>query len=62
MTEASNQESGSYESAIRAEMDALVADIRESHADIDAGRVATVGETFAEVRRQIATLRTNDWR
>jgi hypothetical protein len=40
-------------SAMRAEMDELVADIRESHADIAAGRVATAAETFADVHKQL---------
>lgn len=38
---------------MRDEMDGLLADIHESHADIDAGRVASVAETFAEVRKQL---------
>ena len=39
--------------AQRREMDETVADIRQSHQDIAAGRVASVAETFAEVRKQL---------
>jgi len=37
----------------RREMEETVADIRQSHADIDAGRVAPVSDTFADIRRQL---------
>jgi len=39
--------------AQRREMEDTVADIRESHADIEAGRVASVADTFADVRNQL---------
>lgn len=39
--------------AQRRELEDTVADIRQSHADIDAGRVASVAETFADVRKQL---------
>ncbi|MEX2317426.1 MAG: hypothetical protein WD669_09760 [Pirellulales bacterium] len=39
--------------AQRCGMDETVADIRQSHADIDAGRVASVADTFAAVRNQL---------
>jgi len=39
--------------AQRREMDETIADIRQSHADIEAGRVAPVGDTFADVRKQL---------
>jgi hypothetical protein len=41
--------------AKRREMDETVADIRQSHADIDAGRVSSVAETFADVRKQLGS-------
>jgi hypothetical protein len=39
--------------AQRREMEQTAADIRQSHADIDAGRVASVADTFSEVRKQL---------
>lgn len=39
--------------ARRREAAATLADIHQSHSDIDAGRVAPVAEAFAEVRKQI---------
>ena len=39
--------------AERREMEQTVADIRKSHADIDAGRVASVADTFADVRSRL---------
>ena len=39
--------------ANRREMEETVADIRQSHADIDASRVSSVSDTFADVRRQL---------
>jgi hypothetical protein len=39
--------------AQRREMDATVEDIRQSHTDIEAGRVSSVADAFAEVRRQL---------
>jgi hypothetical protein len=39
--------------AQRREMDETITDIRESHADIEAGRVASIADAFADVRRQI---------
>jgi hypothetical protein len=39
--------------AQRSEMEETVADIRQSHADIDAGRVASVSDTFSDIRKQI---------
>ncbi len=39
--------------AQRSEMEETVADIRQSHADIDAGRVAPVSDTFTDIRKQI---------
>ncbi|MGD9635083.1 MAG: hypothetical protein AB7G28_08025 [Pirellulales bacterium] len=39
--------------AERREMEATIADIRKSHADIEAGRVASVADAFAEVRQQL---------
>jgi hypothetical protein len=39
--------------ARRREVEETVADIRDSHADIDAGRVSSVADTFAEVRKQL---------
>lgn len=39
--------------AQRREMDQAVADIRQSHQDIAAGRVAPVAETFADIRKQL---------
>jgi len=39
--------------AQRREMEDTVADIRQSHADIDAGRVASVADSFADVRKQL---------
>jgi len=35
------------------EMEETVADIRQSHEDIAAGHVASVTETFADVRKQL---------
>jgi hypothetical protein len=49
-----SREPDSRELAMRADMEHLVADIRESQADIEAGRVASVAETFAEVHRSLA--------
>ena len=40
--------------ATRREMEETVADIRASHADIEAGRVSPVADTFAKVRQQLA--------
>lgn len=37
----------------RREMESTVADIRESHADIEAGRVESVADAFAEARQQL---------
>jgi hypothetical protein len=37
----------------RREMESTIADIRESHADIEAGRVQNVADAFAEVRQQL---------
>jgi len=37
----------------RGEMEETVADIRQSHADIEAGRVASVADSFTEVRKQL---------
>lgn len=39
--------------AERREMEQTVADIRQSHGDIDAGRVASVADTFADVRNRL---------
>jgi hypothetical protein len=39
--------------AQRREMDATVADIRVSHADIESGRVKTVPDAFAEIRNRL---------
>ncbi len=39
--------------ANRRETEETVEDIHQSHADIDAGRVASVSDTFADVRRQL---------
>ena len=39
--------------ARRRERSETIADIRESHADIDAGRTASVADAFDEVRRQL---------
>ena len=39
--------------AQRHEMERTIADIHQSHADIDAGKVSSVTETFAEVRKQL---------
>lgn len=39
--------------AQRCEMEETVADIRQSHADIDAGRVASVADAFAHVRSRL---------
>jgi hypothetical protein len=39
--------------AQRREMEDTVADIRQSHADIEAGRVASVADSFADVREQL---------
>ena len=43
---------GEWESQ-RREMEDTVADIRQSHCDIEAGRVNTVADTFAGVRKQL---------
>jgi hypothetical protein len=43
---------GQWESQ-RREMESTIADIRESHADIEAGRVQSVADAFAEVRQQL---------
>jgi hypothetical protein len=37
--------------AERREIEATVADIRESHADIESGRVTNVADAFAEIRQ-----------
>ena len=42
--------------ADRREAEQTLADIRESHADIDAGRVAPVADTFAEIRKRVGNL------
>jgi hypothetical protein len=42
--------------AERREAEQTVADIRESHADIDAGRVASITDTFAEIRKRVRNL------
>ncbi len=39
--------------AQRREVEETVADIRASHADIDAGRVSGVADAFADVRKQL---------
>jgi len=39
--------------AERREIDATITDIRESHADIEAGRVSGVADAFAQVRQQL---------
>ena len=39
--------------ALRREMESTVADIRQSHAEIDAGKVASVADSFANVRKQL---------
>jgi len=39
--------------ANRREMEKTVADIRQSHSDISTGRVESVSDTFADVRRQL---------
>jgi hypothetical protein len=39
--------------AQRREAEGTIANIRESHEDIAAGRVASVAETFAEIRQQL---------
>jgi hypothetical protein len=39
--------------ATRREMEETLADIRESHADIEAGRVSPVADAVAEVRQQL---------
>jgi hypothetical protein len=43
---------GEWEAQKR-EMDATVADIRESHSDIEAGRVSRASDAFAEIRKQL---------
>ncbi|MCG8450517.1 MAG: hypothetical protein MI725_13190 [Pirellulales bacterium] len=43
---------GEWESH-RREMEETVADIRQSHADIEAGRVSSVSDAFADARRQL---------
>jgi hypothetical protein len=43
---------GQWESQ-RREMESTIADILESHADIEAGRVQSVADAFAEVRQQL---------
>ena len=42
-----------WEAQQRRESEATLADIHQSHADIDAGRMVPVAEAFAEVRKQI---------
>ena len=37
----------------RGEMEETVADIRQSRADIEAGRVSSVSDAFADARRQL---------
>lgn len=37
----------------RREMESTIADIRESHADIEAGRVQSAADAFADVRQQL---------
>lgn len=39
--------------AARRELEALAADIRASHADIEAGRVKPVAEAFADIRAEL---------
>ena len=39
--------------AQRSEMEETVADIRQSHADIEAGRVTSVSDTFTDIRKQL---------
>ena len=39
--------------AQRREMEETVADIQQSHADIDAGRVESVADAFSDVRKQL---------
>ncbi len=39
--------------ARRRDAEETAADIRQSHADIEAGRVSSVAEVFAEVRKQL---------
>ncbi len=43
---------GEWESH-RRESEATVADIRQSHADIEAGGVSSVADAFADARRQL---------
>ncbi len=43
---------GEWEARHR-EMENTVEDIHQSHADIDAGRVAPVADTFADVRQRL---------
>lgn len=46
---------GEWEADRRETQDTVEA-IRQSHVDIDAGRVASVAETFAEVRSRLGKL------
>jgi hypothetical protein len=46
---------GEFE-AERREMEETVAAIRQSHVDIDAGRVASVADAFAHVRNRLGNL------
>lgn len=39
--------------AQRREMEETAADIRQSHADIDAGRVSSVADAFVNIRQQL---------
>jgi hypothetical protein len=39
--------------ALRRDGEVTATDIRQSHADIEAGRVASVADTFASVRKQL---------
>jgi hypothetical protein len=39
--------------ARRREMEETIAEIRQSHEDIDAGRISSVADTFSEVRKQL---------
>jgi hypothetical protein len=43
---------GEWESQ-RREMEETIADIRQGHLDIDAGKVMPVADAFAEVRKEI---------
>ena len=45
---------GEWESQ-RREMENTVADIRQSHVDIDSGRVSSVADAFADARKQLGS-------